>query len=116
MIWIADRDNKLDDDLLQNRRPGLKVNTEDGSVTYTFGKLKIEGKRSTLDKQQLLLEMIEEDLNLKEPVNMRRNMIIAWLLFGIWYFYRDFKSYYKTMSQPIESVNYDAYRLFKNKV
>ena len=87
MKWIIERDNILDDDLLNNKRPGVRVNSEDGSVTYTFGKLKIEGKRSTLDKQQILLEMIEDDMNLKEPVNMRRNMIIAWGLFGLWYFY-----------------------------
>ena len=49
--WIAERDQVLEDDLLQNRRPGIRVNSEEGSVTYTFGKLKIEGKRSTLDKQ-----------------------------------------------------------------
>jgi len=96
--WINERDSLLDDDLLKNRRPGVTVNTEDGSVTYTIGKLKIEGKRSTLDKQQLLLEMIEEDLNLKEPVNIRRNLIICWLLFGAWFFYKDFKEYYKRMS------------------
>lgn len=106
----------MEDDLKYHRRPGVKVNTEDQSVTYTFGKLKIEGKRSTLDKQQILLEMIEEDLNLKEPVNMRRNLIICWLLFGSWYFYKDFKGYYKRMSQPIEGVDYDSYRLFNNKV
>jgi hypothetical protein len=49
--WINERDSLLDDDLLNNRRPGVTVNTEDGSVTYTIGKFKIEGKRSTLDKQ-----------------------------------------------------------------
>jgi len=31
--------------------------------------------------------MIEDDLNLKEPVNLRRNMIILWSLIGIWVFY-----------------------------
>jgi hypothetical protein len=60
--------------------------------------------------------MIEEDLNLKEPVNMRRNLIICWLLLGFWYFYKDFKSYYKRLSMPIEGVDYDSYRLFNNKV
>ena len=50
MQWISERDSQLDEDLLHNRRPGVKVNTEDGSVTYTIGKLKIEGKRSTLDR------------------------------------------------------------------
>jgi hypothetical protein len=50
MQWIIERDGQLDDDLLHHRRPGVKVNTEDGSVTYTIGKLKIEGKRSTLDR------------------------------------------------------------------
>ena len=50
MQWIIERDGQLDDDLLNHRRPGVKVNNEDGSVTYTIGKLKIEGKRSTLDR------------------------------------------------------------------
>jgi hypothetical protein len=48
--WINERDNLLEDDLINHRRPGVKVNAEDQSVTYTFGKLKIEGKRSTIDK------------------------------------------------------------------
>jgi hypothetical protein len=49
--WVEERDNTLDDDLKNNRRPGLKVNREEGTVTYTLGKLQIDGKRSTLDKQ-----------------------------------------------------------------
>ena len=60
--------------------------------------------------------MIEEDLNLKEPVNMRRNLIITWVLMGAWYFYKDFKEYYKRMSEPIEGVNYEAFRLFNIKI
>ena len=96
--WVEERDNTLDDDLKNNRRPGLKVNREEGTVTYTLGKLQIEGKRTTLDKQQILLEMIEDDLNLKEPVNLRRNMIIGWACIGVWVFYHEWKEYYKKMS------------------
>ena len=85
--WVEERDQTLDDDLANNRRPGVRVNQEEGTVTYTLGKLQIEGKRTTIDKQQILLQMIEDDLNLKEPVNLRRNMIILWSLIGIWVFY-----------------------------
>jgi hypothetical protein len=49
--WVEERDKTLDDDLANDRRPGVRVNKEDGSVTYTLGKLQIEGKRSTLDRQ-----------------------------------------------------------------
>lgn len=55
--WVEERDKTLDADLAMGRRPGVKVNEKDGSVTYTIGKLQIEGKRSTLDRQQMLLEM-----------------------------------------------------------
>lgn len=55
--WVIERDKTLDDDLLSGRRPGVRVNKEDGSVTYTIGKLQLEGKRTTLNRQQLLLEM-----------------------------------------------------------
>jgi hypothetical protein len=54
---VAERDKTLDSDLDRGLRPGVKVNKEDGSVTYTIGILQLEGKRTTLDKQQLLLEM-----------------------------------------------------------
>ncbi|TNV74468.1 hypothetical protein FGO68_gene17601 [Halteria grandinella] len=104
--WVGERDKTLDDDLLKGLRPGVKVNREDGSVTYTIGKLQLEGKRSTLDRQQLLLEMIEDDLNLKEPVNFKRYLIGIWLLFGAYVFYKDFKSYYAHLSTPLENVDY----------
>ena len=55
--WISERDQTLDDNLLRGNTPGVKVNEADGSVTYTLGKLRIEGKRSSIDKQSLLLEM-----------------------------------------------------------
>lgn len=44
--------------------------------------------------------MIEDDLNLKEPVNLRRNMIILWASIGIWVFYSEWKEFYKNMSKP----------------
>jgi hypothetical protein len=47
-----------------------------------------------MDKQQILLEMIEDDLNLKEPVNLRRNMIIVWAIIGTWVFYKEWREYY----------------------
>jgi hypothetical protein len=31
--------------------------------------------------------LVEEDLNLREPVNMKRYLIIAWILIGGWVFY-----------------------------
>ena len=94
---MNERDKTLDEDLLKGRRKGVQVNKEDGSVTYTLGILKIEGKRSTLDKQQILLEMskeflfnhliVEDDLSLREPVNLKVYLFIAWGLFGVYYFY-----------------------------
>jgi hypothetical protein len=107
--WIDERDHTLEEDLALNRRPGVRVNREDGTVTYTIGKLQIEGKRTSLDKQRILLEMIEEDLNLKEPVNLRRNLFILWALIGGWVFYKEFREYYRKMSQPREGVDYDSY-------
>ena len=109
--WVKERDTNLDEDLKHGRRQGVKVNTEDGSVTYTLGKLRIEGKRSTLDKQQMLLEMskitmfasstfyiVEDDLNVREPVNLLRYLFLTWGAIGIYVFYKDFKSYYRRMS------------------
>jgi len=111
--WVEERDQTLNDDLANNRRPGLRVNKEDGTVTYTLGKLQIEGKRSAMDKQQILLEMIEDDLNLKEPVNLRRNMIIVWAMIGTWVFYKEWRDFYKKMSLPVEGIDYDSYFRFK---
>jgi hypothetical protein len=85
--WVQERDATLDDDLKNNRRPGVRVNQEEGTVTYTLGKLQIEGKRTMMDKQQILLEMVEDDLNLKEPVNLRRNMLLLWAAIGTWVFW-----------------------------
>jgi hypothetical protein len=48
--WVDERDRALDEDLASGKKPGVQVNKEDGSVTYTLGKLRIEGKRSALDK------------------------------------------------------------------
>jgi hypothetical protein len=47
---VNERDKLLDTELERGNRPGVKINKEDGSVTYTIGKLQIEGKRSALDK------------------------------------------------------------------
>ena len=55
--WVEERDQTLDEDLRHNRRPGVRVNEDGSTVTYTFGKLQIEGKRTSLDRQQILLEM-----------------------------------------------------------
>jgi hypothetical protein len=57
--------------------------------------------------------MIEDDLNLKEPVNLRRNMFILWAMIGTWVFYQEWKEYYRKMSQPCEGVDYDSYFSFK---
>ena len=46
MNWVEERDKLLEDDLKHDRRPGVKVNREDGSVSYKIGRLTIEGKRS----------------------------------------------------------------------
>jgi hypothetical protein len=54
----------------------------------------------------LLLEMIEDDLNLREPVNFKRYLILTWLLIGGWVFYKDFKGYYQKMSQPKADIDY----------
>ena len=54
---MEERDQTLNEDLKNDRRPGVRVNEDGSTVTYTFGKLQIEGKRSTIDKQQILLEM-----------------------------------------------------------
>jgi len=93
---------------VSGRRKGVQVNEADGSVTYTLGHLRLEGRRSTLDKQQILLEMskipfdcktiVEDDLSLREPVNLKAYLFLAWGLFGVYYFYSDFKDYYRRMS------------------
>ena len=53
--------------LQQNEKHNEKVENDDGSVTYTLGALKLRGKVSQLNKQQLLIEMIEDEFILKEP-------------------------------------------------
>lgn len=53
--------------------------------------------------------IVEDELNLKEPVNLRRNLIILWLLIGVWVFHKDFKKYFIKMSVPQDGVNYDEY-------
>ena len=78
-----------------------------------MGKLQIEGKWSAMDKQQILLEMIEDDLNLKEPANLRRNMIVVWAMIGTWVFYKEWREFYKKMSLPVEGIDYDSYFRFK---
>ena len=47
--WVEERDSQMQD-RLKSGQAGVKVN-EDGSVTYTLGKLQLEGKRSHMDKQ-----------------------------------------------------------------
>jgi len=46
----------------------------------------------------LMMYLVEEDLNLREPVHLKRYLIIAWILIGGWMFYQDFKKYYIKMS------------------
>ena len=41
---------------------------------------------------------MEEDLNLREPVNIKRHLILIWLIFGAWVFYKDLRSYYAKLS------------------
>jgi hypothetical protein len=46
------------------------------------------------------MEMIEEEMLIKEPINLKRNLIIIWALIGIYVFYKDFKKFYNKMAIP----------------
>ena len=46
-------------------------------------------------------------------MNLRRHLIIAWIMFGVVITYKDFKKYYARMSQPQPDVNYEEYFVFK---
>ncbi len=50
--------------------------------------------------------IVEEDLNLKEPVNFKRYLIIIWMISGYWLCKRDFKKFYERMSEAREGVDY----------
>jgi len=63
---------------------GVEVDDEDGTVTYTLGALKIRGKTKELNKNELLLQMVEEDLTLKEPKNLLRWLYMFWAGVGIY--------------------------------
>ena len=62
---------------------GVEVNKEDGTVTYTLGSLVVRGKVKELNKQELLLQMVEEDLTLKEPKSLMKWLYFLWALVGI---------------------------------
>jgi hypothetical protein len=50
--------------------------------------------------------LVEDDLNMKEPVNMKRYLFMTWALAGAYIFYRDFKKYYEKMSKPLSGIDY----------
>jgi hypothetical protein len=118
-VWIDERDSILEDDLKNNRRPGMQYDEKDGSVTVNLGKLRLEGKVSRLDKQKILLEMgtfsslqysiVQEDLDWKEPKNIKAYLLIAWAFFGFLAFRSDWKLYKERMIKPKDGVDYDSY-------
>eukprot|EP00347_Sterkiella_histriomuscorum_P012484 403368398 len=112
--WIESRDATLDSDLSNNLRSDVRINKQDGSVTYSFGKLQIEGKASQIDKKKILLEMVEEDMDVREPRNLRRYLILVWISMGIYAFRRDAKKYIEKMKEPIEGLDYNQY--FNNTI
>ena len=82
--WISERDQSLDHKLRHGQVQGVEVDDEDGTVTYTLGALKIRGKTKELNKNELLLQMVEEDLTLKEPKNLLRWLYMFWAGVGIY--------------------------------
>lgn len=83
-IWIGERDDSLNSKIDNNQAPGVNVDHDDGSYTYTLGALKLRGKVAQLDKQQLLIQMIEDDLTVKEPKNLLRWLWMIWAGIGIY--------------------------------
>jgi hypothetical protein len=45
-------------------------------------------------------------LNLREPVNFKKYLIVTWLMIGISVIYKDFKGYYAKLSQPRDAIEY----------
>ena len=60
----------------------------------------MQGKRSQLDKQQLLEQMIEDEVAMGVPTNLTRYLVIFWALVGLYACRKDAKAYYKLLSQP----------------
>lgn len=90
----------MDHAIRTNKAPGVNfggdgaesATSDDGDVTYTLGALKLRGKVSQLNKQQLLIEMIEDELTLKEPRNLMKWLFRFWLVVGIYQGYKIYHS------------------------
>lgn len=50
--------------------------------------------------------MVEEDMDVREPRNLRRYLILVWIGFGIYAFKRDFNKYYMKLKMQREDVDY----------
>lgn len=50
--------------------------------------------------------LVEDDLNLKEPINFKRYLIGMWLLFGVTVFYKDASAYIAKLREPVEGIDY----------
>ena len=84
------------------------------TVTYKIGEIRISGKRSELDKQKLLEQMIEDDLVIRVPINLMRYLGFTCLGIGLFAFRRDWVVYYGRLSEQREGVDYvEWYRKHK---
>ena len=88
--WIDQRDSNFMNQINENQQSKGKVDNSDGSVTYTLGALKLRGKVSQLNKQQLMIEMIEDEFILKEPKNFLKYMLGFWVAVGAFVNYNSF--------------------------
>ena len=55
----------------------------------------------------MMHSIVEDEFKIKEPINLKRYLIIMWMAIGIWIFYKDFKYYYSKMSKPRDDIEYD---------
>ena len=59
-------------------------------MTYSYGALKVRGKASQLNREQLLIEMVEEELTFGEPKNLMKWLIRFWMIVGGWVMWDQF--------------------------
>ena len=91
---MEERDKQLEQTLQDGSNPdGLKLDSEQ-TFTYKVGKLSLQGKRSQINKQKLLEEMIEEELVFGEPIKLKQYLILFCVCSAGFAFRRDFKEYY----------------------